>query len=304
MQAVVQLLLEGFALHDMTAPKYQERDQETWRRFYTAIEKQWIDHHDVLHPFYIDNVHVLQPFKERIPSAAEIDQILEPIGWKCSFVEGYAAPWHIARMLARRVMPLSRSIRSPEEIFFGREPDLLHDLFGHLPSLMNEDYRRLLSQWAAAASMPLVTETDRAYYHLNKVIVQSHDKVPDGHLAHLTAASERLAQFLASQPTWISIFDKLYFWIFEFGVTETLGRWNILGAGLLSSLSEVKKFALGDAQVRRLNLDAILSPYNISSFQKEYFAAFGVSHFRDIISDVIKAFAPCRESNAFHHAAP
>jgi phenylalanine-4-hydroxylase len=199
-------------------------------------------------------------------------------------------------------MPLSRSIRSPEEVFFGREPDLLHDLFGHLPSLMNGDYRRLLSQWAHVASRQPVTETDRAHYHLNKIIVQSHDRVPDGLFAHLTVASERLTQFVASRPTRCAIFDKLYFWIFEFGVIENSGRREILGAGLLSSLSEVQNFALGNTRIKRLSVDTILSPYNISSCQNEYFAAFDVSHYRDIISAVIKTFAPRRNSEVVHHA--
>ncbi len=288
-------------MHDTTSFSYQERDHETWRRFYGAIQRLWVDHADILHPFYRENVHVLSPFRDRIPSLVDITQVLKSVEWTCAWVEGYAPPWDIARMLAERIMPLSRSIRPPEEVFFAREPDLLHDLFGHLPTLMSAEYRNLLSQWARLAFKQPVTETDRAHYHLNKLIVQSHDKVPDEALAHLTEASKRLARFVSSSPTRVSILDKLYFWIFEFGLIEQHGQRQILGAGLLSSLSEVERFAAGSPTTGRLNVDTIMSPYNISSAQTDYYAASSMEHLHDVIDGVVKALSPLRKSQVSSH---
>jgi phenylalanine-4-hydroxylase len=249
---------------------YDEYEQLTWRRFYAAIEQAWALHADLLHPYYRDNLHVLAPFRSNIPTQSDLDGILEPIGWRCSWVAGYAPPWEVARMLARRTLPISRSIRPADEIFFGREPDLLHDIFGHLPSLMDGNYRRLLARWAEQASRQEPREIDRAHYHLNKVIAQSHDKVPDDVLCHATGASEQLSKFSAYCPTGVSVFDKLYFWIFEFGITETCGRRQVLGAGLLSSLSEFDRLAQGGIHTRRLDVATILSNYSISSTQNEY----------------------------------
>ncbi len=290
-------------MHDTTSFCYQERDHETWRRFYCAIEKLWVNHADILHPFYRQNIHVLNPFRDRIPSLVDIAGVLEPVGWTCAWVEGYAPPWDIARMLDKRIMPLSRSIRPPEEVFFAREPDLLHDLFGHLPALMSAEYRDLLSQWARVASKQPVTETDRAHYHLNKLIAQSHDKVPHDALAHLTEASQRLARFVSSSPTRVSILDKLYFWIFEFGLIEQQGQRQILGAGLLSSLSEVERFAAGSPTTGQLNVETIMSPYNISSAQTDYFAASSVQHLRDVIGGVVKALSPLPKPEVSRHVA-
>jgi len=266
---------------------YTAVDHDTWRRFFQAIEHTWAKYGKLIHPFYMDHVEVLRRFRERIPSLAEINDLLATIGWTAIYVDGLAPPWEIAKWLDRRVMPVSRSIRSPQEVHFANGPDLIHDYFGHLPLLFSKEFRSLLSQWTAAASRVPVTETDQVNFHLNKLVVQSQDKVSDAAMGQLQLAQSGLNQFIAQHPSPSLIFDKVYFWIFEFGILERMGQKLILGAGLLSSLSEIEKIALQPVKTATLDMASVLSSYNISALQDGYLVAPDLQHYKSLINRMI-----------------
>lgn len=244
--------------------------QETWldfsRAFFSHIRR--FDH--LLHPSYRNNLHVLHDFSGRIPTLADIKHILHPFGWTAQYVDGYAPPWRIARMVARRIMPVSHRIRPKNEIMFAREPDFIHDLFGHLPTLCDAEYRRLLLRWASGATKETVTPIDRAQYHLNKLTVQSQDQVPRDAFDRLQSANQSLAAFSQRRPSRLFRQDKIYFWMFEFGMIESLGEKKIFGAGILSSLSELEKIATQPILTARLTPESCQTHYNISSEQNRY----------------------------------
>lgn len=273
-------------IHKADQPRFTSVDHQTWRRFFSEIERSWERFGFLLHPYYAEHIGRLSPFRDQIPTLGQINKLLQPIGWTARYVDGYAPPWQIAHLLAQQVLPMSRSIRSYDEVLFGREPDIIHDIFGHLPVLFGPEYRQLLSCWSDAASHAHVKELDKAHYHLNKLIVRSHDKVPSEALAHLTTAAREIDRFVAVQPSAALMYDKSYFWIFEFGIVEHQGQRKVLGAGLLSSLNELAKLATGAATTRPLSLDTLLAPYNISAMQDEYLVVDGIDQYFGLLNAV------------------
>jgi phenylalanine-4-hydroxylase len=243
---------------------------DTWREFSRAFFSHIRRFDHLIHPSYRNNLHVLHDFSDRLPTLEEIKHILRPFGWTAQYVDGYAPPWRIARMIARQIMPVSRQIRPKNEIMFAREPDFIHDLFGHLPTLCDAEYRRLLLRWASGAIKEPVTEIDRAQYHLNKLIVQTQDQVPSDAFDRLQSATQALAAFSQSRPSRLFRQDKIYFWMFEFGMIESLGERKIFGAGILSSLSELEKIATQPITTARLTPMSCQTHYNISSEQNLY----------------------------------
>ncbi|MCX6131480.1 MAG: hypothetical protein NTX25_20765 [Proteobacteria bacterium] len=274
--------------------RYTDTDQHTWRTFFQAIEAIWNQSPSLIHPWYLNNVDKLLSFRERIPSLAEINQILQPIAWRAEYVKGLAPAWDIARMLDQRIMPVSETIRSASQVFFANEPDFIHDIFGHLPSLFDPNYRRLLSLWSAAAARAPISEMDRASYHLNKQIVQAEGKVSSAALFHLHQAASELGQFARGMASPVLLFEKAYFWIFEFGLVKQAGQLQVLGAGLLSSLSELKKLATGKPVTRFLTLETLLAPYNISSYQEAYSHVSRWEDFEFLIQAMIQNSAAAR----------
>lgn len=265
---------------------FKPEEHETWQAFHREHLARIADYHTLLHPYYRENLAVIRDLSKKIPSLAHINAILSPIGWRASYVDGYAAPWMVARLLARQIMPLSRRIRPREEVFFANEPDLIHDLFGHLPTLFNPTYRQLLDRWARVAAQEPVTELDRTYFHLNKLIVQSQDHVPAGSFARLLEATQALGSFAAAQPSRAQIQDRIYFWIFEFGIIQRGPERQVLGAGILSSLNELEKIATKPLSTRRLSPASFFANYNISQEQHEYLVVNDDSEYLNFLDQI------------------
>ena len=75
---------------------------------------------------------------DAIPKFSELNQVLEAAtGWRLMGVEGLLPELDFFDHLANRRFPVTWWIRRPDQIDYIEEPDLFHDLFGHVPLLMN-----------------------------------------------------------------------------------------------------------------------------------------------------------------------
>ena len=73
-----------------------------------------------------------------IPKFAELNKVLgAATGWTLVGVEGLLPELDFFDHLANRRFPVTWWIRRPDQIDYIAEPDLFHDLFGHVPLLMN-----------------------------------------------------------------------------------------------------------------------------------------------------------------------
>lgn len=72
-----------------------------------------------------------------IPKFSDINQALQKAtGWQIIGVEGLLPELDFFDHLANRRFPVTWWIRRPDQIDYIEEPDLFHDLFGHVPLLM------------------------------------------------------------------------------------------------------------------------------------------------------------------------
>lgn len=99
---------------------------------------------------------------DRIPNLREVNRRLAPrTGWRAVAVAGYLpAPAFFAR-LARRRFPTTVTVRSPESLDYTPEPDIFHDVFGHVPLHADPTFAEFLGRigaLAARASEPAAVE--------------------------------------------------------------------------------------------------------------------------------------------------
>ena len=87
---------------------------------------------------YLENLPKLGITADAIPDFRRMSDILQKAtGWSIVTVPGLI-PSEIFHMhLSERRFPVTHWIRSREEIDYLAEPDVFHDLFGHVPMLMN-----------------------------------------------------------------------------------------------------------------------------------------------------------------------
>ena len=73
-----------------------------------------------------------------IPRFDELNRVLRAAtGWELVGVEGLLPELTFFDHLANRRFPVTWWIRKPEQLDYIAEPDLFHDLFGHVPLLLN-----------------------------------------------------------------------------------------------------------------------------------------------------------------------
>ena len=76
--------------------------------------------------------------KDRIPRFEEINaRLLPATGWQIVAVPGLIPEVPFFTLLSERKFPVTDWIRTPEEFDYIVEPDVFHDLFGHVPLLFN-----------------------------------------------------------------------------------------------------------------------------------------------------------------------
>jgi phenylalanine-4-hydroxylase len=88
--------------------------------------------------------------EDRIPKFDELNRMLRArTGWELVGVEGLLPELTFFEHLANKRFPVTWWIRKPEQLDYLSEPDLFHDLFGHVPLLMNPlfaDYMQAYGQ--------------------------------------------------------------------------------------------------------------------------------------------------------------
>ena len=87
---------------------------------------------------FLDAQDAMGMTADRIPKFSDLNVELEKAtGWTLIGVEGLLPEQDFFDHLANRRFPVTWWIRRPDQINYIEEPDLFHDLFGHVPLLMN-----------------------------------------------------------------------------------------------------------------------------------------------------------------------
>lgn len=87
---------------------------------------------------------------DRIPRFDELNDVLRATtGWQLVGVEGLLPELEFFDHLANRRFPVTWWIRKPEQLDYLSEPDLFHDLFGHVPLLLNPVFADYMQAYGA-----------------------------------------------------------------------------------------------------------------------------------------------------------
>ena len=87
---------------------------------------------------YMDGLAQLPITADEIPDFARLSDIMEKrTGWRVVAVPGMVPNDVFFDHLANRRFPAGQFIRKPHQLDYLQEPDVFHDLFGHVPMMMN-----------------------------------------------------------------------------------------------------------------------------------------------------------------------
>jgi phenylalanine-4-hydroxylase len=101
-------------------------------------------------PAFLNGLDVLRMSKPGVPDFDELSERLYKLtGWRVVAVPGLVPDEDFFRHLANRTFVAGRFIRTPDQIDYLQEPDIFHDVFGHVPLLANPvfaDYMQAYGQ--------------------------------------------------------------------------------------------------------------------------------------------------------------
>lgn len=183
---------------------------------------------------------------DAIPRFEDINaRLLPATGWQLVGVPGLIPEVPFFSLLAARKFPVTDWIRTPAEFDYIVEPDLFHDLFGHVPLLFEPRYADHIQAYGEGAL---------------KAHALEHGPEP--------------------VPGAVEMLSRLYWYTIEFGLTRDAragGQIRAYGAGLLSSPGELA-YCVQSPVPRRMPLQGtadllhcMASHYKIDSYQQQYF---------------------------------
>ncbi|MBV8656450.1 MAG: phenylalanine 4-monooxygenase [Burkholderiales bacterium] len=99
---------------------------------------------------YVEGMRNLPMGPEEIPDFRKLSEVLmKHTGWKIVAVPGLVPDDVFFDHLANRRFPAGNFIRKPEELDYLEEPDVFHDVFGHVPMLMNPVFADFIQAYGA-----------------------------------------------------------------------------------------------------------------------------------------------------------
>ncbi len=119
---------------------------------------------------FVQGMHDLPIGAEQIPNFEALSEVLHKrTGWQVVAVPGLVPDEVFFEHLANRRFPSGNFIRKPHELDYLEEPDVFHDVFGHVPMLMNPaiaDYIQAYGQGGLRAkSLGVLDKLARVYWY-------------------------------------------------------------------------------------------------------------------------------------------
>ncbi len=119
----------GFISHE--GKTYSEEENETWR---ILCERRMEKLPKTASRSWLEGLEKLQMPLDRVPLFDELNANLEPLtGWKVRAVDGFIPAEMFFGSMAKREFPSTLEIRPMDSLEYIQEPDIFHDVFGHVP---------------------------------------------------------------------------------------------------------------------------------------------------------------------------
>lgn len=146
---------------------YTPEEHATWKTLYTRQTQLLLGR---ACDEFVQGMHDLPIGADTIPDFRRLNDVLmQRTGWQVVAVPGLVPDEVFFEHLANRRFPSGHFIRKPHELDYLEEPDIFHDVFGHIPMLMNPaiaDYIQAYGQGGLRAQkLGVLDKLARVYWY-------------------------------------------------------------------------------------------------------------------------------------------
>ncbi len=115
---------------------YDEYTKEDFKVWYLLYDHQIAKLRDAASQEYLEGLRRIHFRSDRIPNFHDTNVFLSELtGWQIHVVAGLIPDDEFFRLMANRRFPASTWLRPLSKIEYLEEPDMFHDVFGHVPLL-------------------------------------------------------------------------------------------------------------------------------------------------------------------------
>ena len=237
---------------------YSEDNHAAWKSLFGRMRPQW---DKFANEHFMKGIESLCLDPNRVPKLDDVNQFLNPLtGFKAKAVSGYVPAYLFFDCLSNREFPTTITIRRHDKLDYLPEPDIFHDIAGHVPMHTDKAFADTLVRFGELAKLA--------------VEIGSEIKDEDEKLHRLNSIIKSLARFF-----WFTI---------EFGLMKGKDGMKVYGSGLLSSFGEIQ-YSIESPLVQRypLQLEWVINQYfEIDHYQPLLFWVESFDHLFSLVTEL------------------
>ncbi len=237
---------------------YSDANHEAWRRLYARMHDRWLKY---ANQRFLQGLETLCLTPEKVPKLDDVNRFMAPrTGFRAKPVSGYVPAFLFFDCLRRREFPTTITIRDGATLDYLPEPDIFHDIAGHVPMHTDPAFADTLVKFGEAAHTAV---------ELVAAVKDEEEKV-----RRTTSIMKAMARFF-----WFTI---------EFGLMREDRVLKAYGSGLLSSYGELKhSIESPDVQRFPMQLEWVVNQYfEIHHYQPLLFTVDSFDHLFDLVGEL------------------
>jgi phenylalanine-4-hydroxylase len=237
---------------------YSQENHDAWRQLFARMRDRWEQY---ANDHFMRGIRSLCLDPDHVPKLDDVNTFLSPLtGFKAKAVSGYVPAFLFFDSLRNREFPTTITIRRSDKLDYLPEPDIFHDIAGHVPMHTDRAFADTLVRFGDCA-------------HTAAEIAQDiKDPVERAHkVGNIIKAMAR------------------FFWFtIEFGLMKSPDGLKVYGSGLLSSYGEIQH-SIESPEVQRypLQLEWVINQsFEIDHYQPLLFVADSFDHVFALVGEL------------------
>ncbi len=237
---------------------YSDENHDTWRHLFARMTPRWERY---ANRHFLEGIHSLCLDPLHVPRLSDVNRFLRPLtGFQAKAVSGYIPAFLFFDCLRNRSFPTTITIRPAGKLDYLPEPDIFHDVAGHVPMHTDKAFAETLVRFGECA------------HTAAELVAGIRDEAE--RVRRLTSIIRAMARFF-----WFTV---------EFGLMRSPDGLRAYGSGLLSSFGEIEH-AIDARDVQRCPIQlewAINQAFEIDHYQPLLFIVDSFDHLFTLVDQL------------------